>query len=376
MISFLFRMITLFFIFSSTTFGFLYIFFGSPTDEDWGFLFDIEFDELPVIAIILISLAFLSLMISIWMSAVARSRETSATRYVKQLVEPDFSLKKKNLSFSLKKALIQANDLIETQRKSLQRMTNEKAEANDKLIQERIIAERQRLARELHDSVSQQLFAASMLLSAVTEQEDELAASKPTLQQVEKIVQQAQLEMRALLLHLRPIALRNNTLAQGLTDLIQELQQKVYFNIDYRIEEIELSKAEEDHLFRIAQEALSNTLRHAKASEVELLLITRDNIGILRIQDNGEGFNIEQDKSTSYGLRNIAERAVEIGCSYKIVSIPGEGTIVEVKVPLGNKVDEVPKSDSPVDLEKNGEIAESTSIGEMEQSLDLKKRSD
>lgn len=157
MISFLFRMITLFFLFSSTTFGFLYIFFGSPTDEDWGFLFDIEFDELPVIAIILISLAFLSLMISIWMSAVARSRETSATRYVKQLVEPDFSLKKKNLSFSLKKALIQANDLIETQRKSLQRMTNEKAEANDKLIQERIIAERQRLARELHDSVSQQL---------------------------------------------------------------------------------------------------------------------------------------------------------------------------------------------------------------------------
>ncbi len=79
--------------------------------------------------------------------------------------------------------------------------------------------------------------------------------------------------MRALLLHLRPIALRNNTLAQGLRELILELQQKVYFNIDYQIEEIELSKAEEDHLFRIAQEALSNTLRHAKASEVELLLI-------------------------------------------------------------------------------------------------------
>ncbi|WP_249662221.1 histidine kinase, partial [Lysinibacillus fusiformis] len=71
-------------------------------------------------------------------------------------------------------------------------LSNERTEANDKIIQERIIAERQRLARELHDSVSQQLFAASMLLSALTEN-DENATS---LKQVEKIVQKAQLEMR------------------------------------------------------------------------------------------------------------------------------------------------------------------------------------
>lgn len=358
MISFLLRLITLFFLLTSTAFGFIYIFLGSPTDEDWGYLLEIKIENLPVLAIIFITISLLSLMITIWMSAVARTRESSATRYVKQLVEPDFNLKKKNVSFSLRKALIQANDLIETQRKSLQRMTNEKAEANDKLIQERIIAERQRLARELHDSVSQQLFAASMLLSAVTEQEDDLSTSKPTLQQVEKIVQQAQLEMRALLLHLRPIALRNSTLAQGLTDLIQELQQKVYFKIDYQIEEFVLSKAEEDHLFRIAQEALSNTLRHAKASEVELLLIARDNVGILRIQDNGKGFNIEDDKSTSYGLRNIAERAVEIGCSYKIVSVPGEGTIVDVKVPLRAIVEGATENNEVINLAKKEEVAE------------------
>lgn len=169
-----------------------------------------------------------------------------------------------------------------------------------------------------------------MLLSALTEN-DENAAS---LKQVEKIVQQAQLEMRALLLHLRPVALHNKTLAQGLEELIIELQQKVYFHIDYELEEMALTKAEEDHLFRIAQEALSNTLRHAKASEVELLLVARDDLAILRIQDNGLGFDVEADKSTSYGLQNIAERAVEIGCTYKIVSVPDEGTIVEVKIPL------------------------------------------
>ena len=90
-----------------------------------------------------------------------------------------------------------------------------------------------------------------------------------------------------------------------------ELQQKVNFQIDYKIEEFKLSKAEEDHLFRIAQEALSNTLRHAKATEVELLLIQRDGIAILRIQDNGVGFDLKEDgKTTSYGLRNNAETSV------------------------------------------------------------------
>ena len=129
---------------------------------------------------------------------------------------------KTSASEIVKKAIVQTSELIDTQRKSLQRLSNERAEANDKIIQERIIAERQRLARELHDSVSQQLFAASMLLSALTEN-DEHATS---LKQVEKIVQQAQLEMRALLLHLRPVALHNKTLAQGLEELIIELQQK------------------------------------------------------------------------------------------------------------------------------------------------------
>lgn len=339
MISFIFRTFTLFLLLNGMILSFLFLFFGEPSEENWSILWEEQYEELPLFAVIMLMIMCISFIISIWISIVAKTRENAAIRHVKQLVEPDFSIKKRNVSRALKKALLQTNDLIETQRKSLQRLSNEKAEASDKMIQERIIAERQRLARELHDSVSQQLFAASMLLSSVTEQEDQHGRSKKTLQQVEKIVQQAQLEMRALLLHLRPIALRNNTLAQGLKELIVELQQKVYFNIDCQIEEIELSKAEEDHLFRIAQEALSNTLRHAKASEVELLLIKRDYLAILRIQDNGQGFNMETDKSTSYGLKNIAERAVEIGCTYKIVSVPGEGTIVEVKVPLGKKED-------------------------------------
>jgi len=328
MIAFISRLFTLLFILMSATFGLLVAVWGNPDEKTWEPLWRQNYDNFPLGGIIVVSLFALSFLFASWISMTARAREAQATKIVKQLIEPDFVLSKKQaLPKPLKKALVQTSELIDTQRKSLQRLSNERAEAHDKIIQERIIAERQRLARELHDSVSQQLFAASMLLSALTEN-DENATS---LKQVEKIVQQAQLEMRALLLHLRPVALRNKTLAQGLEELIIELQQKVYFHIEYELEEMALTKAEEDH---IAQEALSNTLRHAKASEVELLLVARDDLAILRIQDNGLGFDVEADKSTSYGLQNIAERAVEIGCTYKIVSVPEEGTIVEVKIPL------------------------------------------
>ena len=342
MIGFFARFILLFFLLSGMSFSLLVLILGEPKESTWAILWEENIGMMPIVAISIFSIVMLSFIITVWFSATLKVREGNTTRYVKKLVEPNFSNSvKKGVPRALKKALMNANDLIETQRTSLQRLTNEKVETNDAIVQERLVAERQRLARELHDSVSQQLFAASMLLSALTEQEQQ-EAQKKQLAQVEKVVQQAQLEMRALLLHLRPIALRNKTLAEGLEDLIVELQEKVYFQIDFQIEEISLTKAEEDHLFRIAQEALSNTLRHAKATEVELLLIERDDKAILRIQDNGLGFDVEGDKSTSYGLRNIAERAVEIGCTYKIISVPQEGTIVEVKVPVskgGEKLD-------------------------------------
>ena len=333
MIAFITRFIFLLFLMATFALNILFFAIGEPTDETWTFLVETTKYEMPIAIILAISVSSISFFIALFMSIAIKRKENQATRLMKKIAEPDFTKQLKKTSGSLKRALRDAHELIETQRSSLQRLSSEKVETNDAIVQERLLAERQRLARELHDSVSQQLFAASMLLSALTEQEQSESTQKQ-LAQVEKIVQQAQLEMRALLLHLRPVALRNKSLAEGLEDLILELQEKVYFNIDYQIEEIPLSKAEEDHLFRIAQEALSNTLRHAKASEVELMFIAREELAILRIQDNGLGFDVDGEKTSSYGLRNIAERAVEIGCTYKIVSVPNEGSIVEVKVPL------------------------------------------
>ncbi|WP_102261393.1 sensor histidine kinase [Mesobacillus jeotgali] len=216
-----------------------------------------------------------------------------------------------------------------------QRLATEKAEEQESRIQEIISQERNRLARELHDSVSQQLFAASMLMSAINETKgpsEEREAKQ--LKMVEEMIHQSQLEMRALLLHLRPVALKGKCLQEGIEELLIELRQKVTMNIKWKVEPFPLDKGVEDHLFRILQESVSNTLRHAKAEELEVLLIKRDDKVILRVVDDGLGFNVEETKAGSYGLQNMHERAGEIGGTLKIVSVENKGTRLEVKVPI------------------------------------------
>ncbi|MCM3719572.1 sensor histidine kinase [Fictibacillus phosphorivorans] len=216
-----------------------------------------------------------------------------------------------------------------------QKMATEKAVDQEKRIQEIISQERNRLARELHDSVSQQLFAASMIMSAVNEtRADSETRESKQLKLVEETIHQTQLEMRALLLHLRPAALNGKSLQKGMEELLQELLQKVPIELKWKIETVPLDKGVEDHLFRILQESVSNILRHAQANKAQILLVQRDDLIILRIEDDGIGFNMDQEKTGSYGLRNMHERAAEIGGSLKIVSLPGEGTRLEVKVPI------------------------------------------
>lgn len=219
--------------------------------------------------------------------------------------------------------------------KTSQRLASEKAIDQEKLVQKIVSQERNRLARELHDSVSQQLFAASMLMSAITEtKQTEDNGEAKQLKIVEEMIHQSQLEMRALLLHLRPVPLKGKSLQEGMEELLGELAQKVSMEVSWKIEPVPLEKGVEDHLFRILQESVSNTLRHSKAASLEVLLINRDNLIILRIVDDGIGFNVSDEKASSYGLQNMHERAKEIGGSLKVVSIKNKGTRLEVKVPL------------------------------------------
>ncbi|WP_077623552.1 sensor histidine kinase [Sediminibacillus massiliensis] len=225
---------------------------------------------------------------------------------------------------------------ILTQKKLTQKLTTERVEDQEEKIEQVISAERNRLARELHDSVSQELFAASMMMSAVNEMSDRMEeTTSAQLRQVETMIQQSQLEMRALLLHLRPAPLRDKSLQAGMEQLLAELKQKVPIEISWKMDEVSLRRGIEDHLFRILQESVSNTLRHAKAHSLDVLLLEREGMAILRVMDDGVGFRSEEQPSgSSYGLQNIKERASEIGASVKIVSVPDKGTRLEVRVPI------------------------------------------
>ncbi|WP_068672870.1 sensor histidine kinase [Oceanobacillus sp. Castelsardo] len=219
-----------------------------------------------------------------------------------------------------------------------QRLATERTEEREKSLQEIVEQERNRLARELHDSVSQQLFASSMMMSAINESNPPNDQKmKNQLQMVEKMIHQSQLEMRALLLHLRPVALKGKTLQEGIDELLRELTQKVPMEITQKIEEFPMDKGVEDQLFRILQESLSNTLRHAKATNLSVMLIVRDETIILRVIDDGVGFEMENMKTGSYGLQNMRERAYEVGGTFKLVSLPNQGTQLEVKVPILGK---------------------------------------
>ncbi|GGG76136.1 sensor histidine kinase [Paenibacillus radicis (ex Gao et al. 2016)] len=199
-----------------------------------------------------------------------------------------------------------------------------------------VLEERQRLARELHDAVSQQLFAISMTATAVSRTiERDWERAKRQVQLIEEMASVAQSEMRALLLHLRPVHLDGKNLGMALTALVDELKQKVPMEIILEVDDtISLQTDAEDHLFRIAQEALSNTLRHSKAERMEIKLLRDGPYVRLLLIDDGVGFDLEVKKQTSYGLLTMEERVNELGGLLHMVSKPGEGAMIDIRVPL------------------------------------------
>lgn len=225
---------------------------------------------------------------------------------------------------------------LQDQVRSLQRLADEKTDLANQAHQAAVMEERQRLARDLHDSVSQQLFALGMISSAAlrTVTKDPLQA-KTMLEQVANISAKAQGEMRALLLHLRPIDLKGDTLYEGLNKLVYELKEKTQLDIECQIESIDsLSKAIEEHIFRIVQEALSNILRHSEATKVRVTLESAREQLHLYISDNGKGFKVERSLMTSYGLQTMRERCEELGGVFQIRSMEEEGTYINIRIPL------------------------------------------
>ena len=195
-------------------------------------------------------------------------------------------------------------------------------------------AERIRISRELHDSVSQELFAATMILSSVVDNPN-LTSKQITSQATLtlKILHEAQDEMRALLLHLRPSELADKTLTEGLNALIDELQAKISAKISANIAEIKADKNIENNIFRMTQELLSNTLRHAKAQNIHISFSQTAGMLVLVVKDDGVGFDPTVGKTASQGLKNIRERTLSLGGTVELNPAPGAGTVVKIVIP-------------------------------------------
>src|SRR5699024_1469540 len=305
--------------------------------EEWSDIMELDVWDMPFLLFALIISVMIGAITGIFVGLNWNKRLHSIDRQRDELVKGQ----KVTIYDAPEKEFIQIQTNIRQLREKLnkqtehkQRQATERDNERERTLQEVEIQERNRIARALHDSGSQQLFAASMMRTAINEStppEDQTIQQKLTM--VEKMINQSQLEMRALLLHLRPVALKGKSLIDGINELLGELTQKVPIEVEWKVETLHLDKGIEDHLFRILQESISNTLRHAKALTIHVMLIERDNIVILRVVDDGVGFDMEKTHTSSYGLQNMKERAHEVGGTFKIVSLPNQGTQLEVKVP-------------------------------------------
>ena len=225
---------------------------------------------------------------------------------------------------------------MQEQVKSLQRLARERTSLEKQAQQAVIIEERQRFARDLHDSVSQQLFALNMMSSAsVRLLDSNPEEAKPMIAQVSQIAEKAQGEMRALLLHLRPIDLKGESLKGGLLKLIEELEKKTQISFQTQLQHMDdLPENADEHLFRVVQEAISNILRHAHASIIIIRSEIKDSTFYLLISDDGQGFDVSTEKWTSYGLQTMKERCEEIGGQFEVRSKKGEGTYINIRIHL------------------------------------------
>ncbi|UUZ79011.1 sensor histidine kinase [Paenibacillus sp. P26] len=206
-----------------------------------------------------------------------------------------------------------------------------------------ILEERQRIARDLHDAISQQLFAISMMTSAIQESGDlNTDKVRKRIAMVQSSAGEAQKEMRALLMQLRPAALEGRDLKEGIQESLRRLEDKHDIAVNGELDDIPaLSKGITDNLFRMLQESLSNVIRHSQASVVTVRLSRSGSYIHLSIADNGIGFETEEAGSLTYGMRTLQERAGEIGGTVSVVSSKGKGTQIHVKVPVIDWEEEV-----------------------------------
>ncbi|CAH1189967.1 Sensor histidine kinase LiaS [Paenibacillus plantiphilus] len=224
---------------------------------------------------------------------------------------------------------------LETRMKWIQRTGEEQVMHEAASNEAAVLEERKRLARDLHDTVSQQLFAIHMSSSSLPKLlELDQERSAAVMNQLISMSSLAQKQMRGFIAQLRPLELEGRSLQEALDKWFPDYcrQNGLQGVLEWRIKE-KLSEAKEHQLFLIIQEAMANIVKHAGARTAHLTMAETERQIVMTLQDDGSGFRADQVKRGSYGLSTMRERASKLGGDASIISKPGSGTRVRVMLP-------------------------------------------
>jgi signal transduction histidine kinase len=190
--------------------------------------------------------------------------------------------------------------------------------------------ERQRLARELHDSVSQALYGIALgARTARTLLDRDPAAAAEPVEYILSLAEAGLAEMRALIFELRPESLENEGLNAAIRKQVEAVQARHGIEVSFQsCDEPDLPLPVKEAAYRIAQEALTNVVKHSQATRVSVTLSAAGNGLLLEVEDNGKGFDVTGEFPGHLGLRSMKERTEKVGGTLEIASEGGAGTRV------------------------------------------------
>ena len=218
----------------------------------------------------------------------------------------------------------------------------ERARLYEKSVEIGAADERLRVAREIHDTLGQNLAAILMrleILDALLEDNTDRKKLSETVRDAMALARDNLEDARRTVLDLRAAPLENRTLAEALQDLAREIGDET--NLDIRVKSIggyPLSVRVEAGLYRMAQEALNNVVQHARARRVLVELTSTPEYVELVVEDDGRGFDPANVSEGRYGLVGLNERAHLLGGSFAIESAPEHGTRLDIRIPLERKI--------------------------------------
>jgi signal transduction histidine kinase len=194
--------------------------------------------------------------------------------------------------------------------------------------------ERSRIARELHDSISQELFSLSVMSGGLRRALPPDSPLLPAVQTMEQTAGDSMREMQALLLELRPIALGEAGLVTALDRICRAYRERLGVSVQADLAPLVLPAADEHAVLRVAQEALANAVKHACAGLIRLRLVGDENRVTMEVSDDGAGFDVSIVSDAGLGLRAMRDRVAELGGTLDIASEPGAGTVVRAAFPV------------------------------------------